>query len=463
MKRFSTLRVRFALWVAGLLLIALVAFGAFVYASVARSLYSTVDESLVMSASQAVAAVNIENGLVSFADLIPESGRAADMLRARGVSLRVLDTAGTTLAGSGIYHTLPVPAGSVVAALHRQATYATVADSTVRDPIRVYTMPAIEDNKVIGIVQVARSLVSVQQTLDQLLAALLIVGPLLILFAACGGYFLAGRALAPIDQIARTAQRISAKDLSARLDLPPIDDEVGRLATTFDDMLARLDAAFRRERQFTADASHELRTPLAAMQAILGVMRAQRRTVEDYEFALADLAFEADRLHALVDHLLALARGDTLRPASSAPVDLSILLADVVDSLRPLAETKDIVLTCTVPDGLILAGDSDGLIRLFVNLIDNAIKYTDHGAVTVAAAQNANRIGVMVTDTGPGIPVEHLPLIFDRFYRVEAARTSAGAGLGLAIAYEIVQAHAGAIEVSSTVGAGTIFTVWLPT
>jgi signal transduction histidine kinase len=235
------------------------------------------------------------------------------------------------------------------------------------------------------------------------------------------------------------------------------------LASTFDAMLARLDNAFRRERQFTADASHELRTPLAAMQAILSVMREQQRTPEDYERALADLAEEADRLRGLVENLLRLARRGSQSIPSPEQVDLSALLGDVTDALRPLAEAKGLSLSSTIGDGLVLMGDRDSLIRLFVNLLDNAVKYTERGTITVHANLANHMLKAAISDTGPGIAPEHLPHIFDRFYRVDTSRASPGTGLGLAIALDIARAHGGTIEVSSLVGVGTSFTVLLPT
>jgi signal transduction histidine kinase len=278
-----------------------------------------------------------------------------------------------------------------------------------------------------------------------------------------GGYFLASRALAPIDQMTRTAQRISAEDLSARLNLPSTNDEVGRLAATFDHMLARLDEAFQRERQFTADASHELRTPLAAMQAIIGVIRAERRKPQDYELALDDLAEETDRLRSLTENLLLLARRDTNQPMVFDEVDIALLLRDLSDSLRPLAEKKGLSLVSNLPERLMINGDSDGLIRLFVNLLDNAIKYTPSGSITISMSLPANNmLTVAITDTGVGIPANDLPHIFDRFYRVERSRATRGSGLGLAIAAEIVQAHRGTIEVTSNPGEGTTFSVRLP-
>ena len=224
-------------------------------------------------------------------------------------------------------------------------------------------------------VQISESLNNVDESLRRLLTALLLGSPVLVIAAGFGGFLLAGRALAPIDEITNTARRISAEDLTGRLNLPESRDEVGRLASTFDDMLARLDGAFRRERRFTSDAAHELRTPLTAMQAILSVTAQRRRTPAEYDAALADLADETAQLSSLTDDLLRLARAEQ-PPVMIEHLDLAVLLPDVADSLRPLAEAQGLVLACGVEGDATLDGDSDALIRLFSNLIDNAIKYT---------------------------------------------------------------------------------------
>jgi signal transduction histidine kinase len=279
---------------------------------------------------------------------------------------------------------------------------------------------------------------------------------------ALAGYFLADRAIAPIDSITRAARRISTEDLSARLNLADTGDEVSRLTSTFNDMLARIEYGFQRERQFTLDASHELRTPLTAMQAILSLVREGTRPVQEYRQALDDLAGETDRLHGLVEDLLRLARGDRHQAGELTRVDLSIMLCDVADSLRPLADAKGLSLRCDVPPTLMLMGDSDSLIRLFVNLLDNAIKFTEHGGVTVTGKCEADLLTVEIADTGHGIAPEHLTRIFDRFYRVETSRSSGGTGLGLAIARQIVQAHSGTIVAKSAVEQGTTITLQLP-
>lgn len=459
-----TLRVRFALWTAGLLLVALALFGLFVFANMSRSLSAGVDETLRFTALQLIAEVEVHGNDLIFIESFMEDPQYAQ-LREQGLSVRLFNLDGQPVQAFGPYQDLPQPQGAPINP-DQPGEFITLTDPGSRDPVRVYSVHVVEGGKGVGTLQVAQNLKNVQRTLDLLLTTLLIGGPLVVVGAGCGGYFLAARALAPIDKITRTARQISANDLSARLNLPETDDEVGRLAATFDSMLARLDDAFRRERQFTADASHELRTPLSAVQAIIGSTLARRRAPAEYEQALIDLSQEAENMRALMEGLLHLARSDSAQqPVKFEAVDLSILLKDVVDSLRPLAEDTGLKLTEDVPDdGLTLMGDSDGLIRLSVNLVDNAIKYTKQGCITVSARrQDDHRLIVTVSDTGVGIAPEHVSHIFDRFYRVDPSRSKEGIGLGLAIARSVARTHGGDITVQSQLGKGTTFLVQLST
>lgn len=449
MTRLRTLRVRFALWTSGLLLATLTVFGAFVYFNMARGLSAALDNSLTINASQVAAGLNIDNGRLILSDSLIEAPENAD-LRGSGFTIRILTPEGSVIQEFGLYHNLPLSSAQ---------SFSTFTDSSSQTNIRVYTQPVYDNNQLVAIVQVAQSLDDMEDILDKLLTTLLISIPTLVTIAGFSGYFLASRALAPIDHITITARRISAEDLSARLIIPATNDEVGRLSQTFNDMLVRLEDSFQRERQFTNDASHELRTPLTAMQAILGMIREKRRSPEEYEQALDDLSEETDRLRTLVENLLRLARGDKSKSSEFEEINLSTLLKDVSDSLRPLAEGKGLSLNCNVSENLIVLGDSDELIRMFVNLLDNAIKYTKRGEVRVSAKRDDNKITIQVTDTGIGIASEHLLHIFDRFYRVDKSRTEYGSGLGLAIAKEIINAHGGQISIHSIPKEGTTMTV----
>lgn len=478
MKYLKTLRVRFALWTAGLLLAALMLFSSFVYIRMAQSLADSVDSALRFAVSQVLDEADIAEGELVSVDEFLEDMSSTPLIE-HGFSFRLLNGAGQTLQEYGPYRALPQPPRQDLRQVNFTASpatrsvydnqpgiFTTFTDAVWRHPVRVYTAPIVEDGQVVGTIQVAQNLNGVQQILNQLLITLLVGGPLLMVIAGAGGYFLAARALSPIDKITRTAQQISARDLSARLNLPNTDDEAGRLAATFDSMLARLEDAFRRERQFTSDASHELRTPLSAMQTIIGSTLTRRRAPTEYEQALIDLSQEAEHMRTLTEGLLQLARNDATRqPTKFEHVNLTILLKDVVDSLRPLAEDKGLKLIDNeLDDSLTLMGDSDGLIRLFVNLLGNAIKYTEQGCITISAKPKDDEfLAVTVSDTGVGITPEHLPRIFDRFYRVDGSRSTNGSGLGLAIALNVAYAHGGNIAVESQIGKGTTFIVQLST
>ena len=460
MKLIRTLRARLALSVTGLILAFLATFGGGIYFTFSRSLYTEVDDTLSLSAEQVLASLYEDNGSIQMLTQDPNATHLAEFnaFTQRGVTLIVLSSKGEILESVGPYSDdpLPVPASLV------QPLLQTIRETEQNDRIRVYILPIFEGGHILGWIQSIQGLGSAEETLDRLRTMFLVGTGLLSLLAGFAGYFLAGRALTPIDEITNTARHISTADLSARLGLPDTGDEVSRLANTFDEMLGRIESGFARERQFTSDASHELRTPLTAMKTILNFIREGERPPQEYRQALDDLAEETDRLQGLVENLLQLARGERGLKLQKEEIDLSLLLADVADSLRPLAEEKDLTLTCDLPPVLGIAGDTDQLIRLIVNLLDNAIKYSEQGPIRLSAEERDGNALIEVSDTGIGIPPEHLPHIFKRLYTVDPARSSGGAGLGLSIAHQIVQAHGGRIEVQSEVGKGSTFTVYLP-
>ena len=456
--KINTLRLRFALWVGGFLFASLLLFGGYVYASMSHNLNAAVDDALRLNATQTMGLLNVENGHIILTDNLLENDTDMEALRTRGFTVRFLDVNGNPLGGFGANWNAP-PASTKIG---EKPSFSTTTEPGGEPDNRVYTLPVLDNNRIAGYVQTSQNLDFVQQTLERLLLSLLVGIPFLTLLSAFGGYFLAGRALAPVDAITQTARRISAHDLSARLNLTDGGDELGRLASTFDEMLGRLDESFHRERQFTADASHELRTPLAAMQTIIGVTRSQKRTTTDYEQALDDLGEETNRLRSLTEDLLSLSRGVRSAQNQNEQVDLSSLLEDVIETMTPLAETKGLVLECRVTPNVTINSDRDGLIRLFVNLVDNAIKFTESGIVSVSAQVKGQDIHVAIKDTGVGIAQEDLAHIFDRFYRADTSRTESGAGLGLAIALQIAHVLGGDIAAESELGAGSTFIVTLP-
>jgi len=329
------------------------------------------------------------------------------------------------------------------------------------DHRRVITEPLIIDGKVRGYIQAAASLRTVDAAIDRLLKIMLIGGTITLLISLLVGDYLARRALRPIDAIAQTAKQITAADdLSRRIPYSGPPDELGELTHTFNNTLERLEKLFNVQRRFVADVSHEMRTPLTT---ILGNIDLMRRIGPD-EQAMAAIASEARRMSRLVEDLLLLAKADAGRlPLEQTHVELDSLLLDVFRQGQMLS--RDVAVELGHVEPARVMGDVDRLKQLLLNLVSNGIKYTPPGGrVTLALRCEGTHALLTVSDTGIGIPPEDLPHVFDRFYRVDKARSRAqgGTGLGLSIAQWIAEAHGGDITVTSAVDAGTVFTVRLP-
>jgi len=314
--------------------------------------------------------------------------------------------------------------------------------------------------------QIEAPLAHMQDQVDALKRILIYAAGVMLLISAAGGWLLAGRALKPIDELTRRARQITAHDLSQRLNLDQ-EDELGRMAATFDDMIGRLQEAFERQKRFTSDASHELRTPLTVMQAELGLALTRPRAAEHYRHTLLSMDEEVSRLSLIVNDLLTLTRIDVDPVAiQHQPVVLNELLGGLARRVGMIAAERDIAVEVEGLQPATITGDATRLRQLFTNLLDNAVTYTpDGGRVTVRLESARDGARVTVGDTGIGIAAEHLPRIFERFYRTSEARAhhAHGTGLGLAISWSVVQAHQGEIAVQSTLGQGTTFTVFLPT
>jgi signal transduction histidine kinase len=342
--------------------------------------------------------------------------------------------------------------------------------------------PLVVEHTPIAIIILGRP-VDPNGQLKGLIVSLLLGGLGTFAFALLGGYWLAGRAMAPVRTITRTAREIGEADLNRRLHLGR-HDELGELADTFDGMLGRLQAAFNRQRQFTADASHELRTPLTIVGLQADQALERRRSPDEYEHALQVIHSENEFMAALVNDLLTLARMDAGQTQLRfEPLDVSDIALDVVERLSPLANHAHVEIEIEDLPEVIVQGDRQYLSQMMINLIENAIKYAGGEGHKVKVSGGTRNSGgknwgwVRVEDDGPGIPAEHLSHLFDRFYRVDQARTRgsesehgkeygegspSGSGLGLSIVDWIVKAHNGQIDVHSELGKGTTFEVDLP-
>ncbi len=460
---FRSIRARLTLWYVGILAVILILFAAGAYAAMRRTLNESLDDGLENRAFFA-------HELLVF----DESGRPGldwpeDDPNLDDAFQRIIGVDGEILFdNSRAFGDIAVDGDALARALAGDPHRGTV-DAGAQQA-RVFTIPIEHDGLIVGALQAGESTSDVKDTLRILLLVFAVALPAGLVLATGGGYWLSSRALGPIDKITRAAHDISERDLSRRLALDLPDDEVGRLARTFDGMIERLDAAFQRQRQFTADASHELRTPLTAIRGQIDVALQRPRDAAAYQQVLATINEQVERMTRLVGGLLMLARTDAraLR-IERERVDIAGLVRSVADQVRPLVERKGLLLDVVGSGDPVVNGDEGLLLQLVLNLVDNAIKYTETGGITLSwravedSPGRADRVAqVTVSDTGPGIDPEDRARIFERFYRVGAARTpEGGAGLGLSICRWIAVEHGGDVTVESS-GAGSQFTVSLP-
>ncbi len=459
MLRFNSIRARLTLWYVLLLAITLAIFSGGVYFALRASLYRSLDDS-IQSRINIIRALSVDDGALNVAGLeIPgDPGEGEEFVR-------IYDTQGVlVLDNSGEEYRPLLDTEAVGDALAGNESRRRIRAGGVS--LRVVAAPIRTDAGVAGVVEVGLADEDVRETLTALLLIIGLAYPVVLIVTSGGGAFLAGRALAPIDSVTQMARRISAEDLGQRLALDLPDDEAGRLATTFDEMIERLDQAFRRQRQFTADASHEMRTPLTAIKGQTEVVLQRDRGPDEYREVLRGVNAEIDRLIRLVGSLLTLARADAARiPIDRERLSVESLVNDAIESIRPLAVEKGLSLTVeNSPERQIFA-DQDLLLQLLLNLLDNAAKYTPSGgSITVSWRGEGGGIAIAVADTGPGIAPDQQAQVFERFYRVDSARSrrQGGAGLGLSICLWIAEAHGGSIELKSEPGQGSTFSLKLP-
>jgi signal transduction histidine kinase len=354
---------------------------------------------------------------------------------------------------------LIVAAGILLLFVNAAARLASIPGEqvTLANPVTGFAFPAT--------VVEQQAAIAHQQTLDQLRFYSILGFVVILAGGLVVGWMVSGRALRPIGQIASVAERISASNLKERIGLDGPDDELKRLADSFDDMVDRLDREFERQRQFVADASHELRTPLTALQLGIDSVRADPNAgIDDYRRVADDAAEATLRMRRLVEDLLALADGSP--PPAPAPVALGPLAEAVCEELEPLAAARSVHVASAVPAGIVALGDSGSLRRVLRNLVENAIRYNhDGGHVMVElAAAPPGYAAIAVRDDGIGIPAEAQPRIFDRFFRVDRGRSRAegGSGLGLSIVAKLVASMGGSIALESAPGQGSRFILVLP-
>lgn len=456
---FDSVRTRLTIWYAGVLALSLVAFAFLVYYGVSRNFYAHQDESL-HSTAHTVASVYQEE-----LDEVHSAAKANEVVLKEIIFpnhyVEIIDQDGNVVASSDNLSSgvIPIPAKIRAIARQQSAGYASINN------LRVAVVP-LSSNQDLGYAVVAEPLSVIDTALSRVRRDFLAGVPLILLLATAGGYFLALKSLSPITSMNQQLQRITADNLSSRLDVSNPRDELGRLTTTLNQLLERLEASFKEQQRFVADASHELRTPLAILRGETDVALEKERGPDEYRQSLMLITEEAERLSRIVDDLFILARRPIDAPSvAKERVDLGRIVSDCARAAQVLAARKNLSLQVIATTPLTATGDDDLLKRLILNLLDNAVKYTPAGgSIQIGLTSRNGNARIVVQDTGIGIPEPDQPHVFDRFYRVDKARSRGlgGAGLGLSIAQWIVKVHRGSISVQSQPGNGSEFVVELP-
>ncbi|HTP03211.1 MAG TPA: ATP-binding protein [Anaerolineales bacterium] len=484
---FSSIRFRLTLWFVLILAVVLAIFSAFIYASQSRDLRVDAVQGMQSKLSRLQDYFQSEawqNSTLSPAQ-VPDTNDQVPLQP--GDFMLVSTTGGQILQDWGAKpqdppHLVGGLISASAASQNRdsgvyQQTIA-VTDQSNRTSNSSYlflVIPVLRHNTLVGFL-VLGSPSPLAAQLRKLSISLLLGSLGMLVIAFIGGLWLADRAMRPVKSIAQTARSISETDLSRRLNLRG-RDELAQLGGTFDNMLARLQTAFERQRRFVADASHELRTPLTIVNLEVGRVLSGSRKTAEYKHALQVVDLESTRMTRLVNDLMTLARMDNGQTIlQHEKLDLSEVAVEAYERMLPLARRHQIALDIGDMSDLPVNGDRQYLLQMISNLIENAIKYSEadgHVRIeTEPANSNEHPVALLrVTDTGPGIPAEHLPHLFERFYRADASRardpqedsaSPTGTGLGLSIVAWIVESHGGHIEVRSEIGKGTTFDVALP-
>lgn len=459
------LRVRLTLWYGSALAMVLITFSVVLYVLTARNLRDDVDQSLEETATAAVRSLQ-ERGFLPLIDEEELLSQFPELARIDKF-FQIFSPSGTiTIRSPNIrQHEVPLSRTALEATFNGQ-TILESAKYPHEPPLRLISVPIIHRGNLLYIVQVGTSMESIEDTLRRFLILLFVAVPIALAVSLAAGWFLAGRALRPVDAITLAAQRIAAGDLSQRLTMPAAPDEIGRLAGTFNNMIGRLDTSFRQIRQFTSDASHELRTPLTVMKGETELILRRPRALEDYQSVLESNLEEIDRMTRIVEELLFLSRADMGEvKMESKPVLLEMLVEDIHRQAPLLGQDRNIEVVLGAVMPALVQGDELRLRELLLNLVENAVKYSHPGGkVEIGLVTNGQEAVLSVTDQGIGIGSDDHTKIFNRFFRTDGARahTKKGTGLGLAICAWIAEFHKGRISVKSGVGQGSTFTVTLP-
>jgi two-component system OmpR family sensor kinase len=480
-----SLRLRLTLWYSGILAVTLLLFGIGLYFFLHYYQYNDLEKTLKQNAEttysriQKNIGISLKNGLVLGLELESRDFYSTNtFLQLYNVQLNTVHQS-ANLQYYGVK--LPIHLDKM-----QESQNFFIKEEVEGQDLLIYNIGLYGelDGKLLGVLQAAVPIGKYELFFDKLQYILAFLALITILIAASIGWFLARKALMPIDQVIAAANQIeNGDDLDRRILYNGPNDEIGRLTSTINGMLARiqvtyveLDEAYRAQRRFVSDASHELRTPLTTIRGNVDLLEkmwkktsgnAQLANPEQMEIsleAMQDIAGEAQRMSRLVNDLLALARADAGFQMEKSPLELKPLVEEVVRRAQFLPRTADWELgELEDLQGSIVQGNRDYIQQLLFILIENAFKYTPEGVVKLDALRSKTQVGVRISDTGIGMDKGEIPMIFDRFYRADPSRgQTSGTGLGLSIAKWIIDEHKGSIEVTTSKDKGSVFVIWFP-
>ena len=478
---YKSIRFKITILYMAILAVTLTSFSAILYHNVSRGLYSNMDTLLKSKAGGISKAIDT---YWEASRLESQEGPAAQdvlLLKRRNVNfskvaqkwvkeesndpalldiiVQVFDADGAIISSSkNIQGLAEISRANFISVMQGKSRFDTVSQ------LGIFTTPVFENEKVAYIVQVTSPITSIQTALNNLRVALFILFPITVLATGVMGAFIAKVTLHPVDNMIKIIHQITAENMKLKIHMPGTKDEIQKLAETFNTMIERLDEAFTSQKQLFEDLSHELKTPLTILKGQFEVILNKVRTQAEYESILKSSLEEINRIIKLAENLLLLARLDSREVLPrKEKVNLTSLIQRIVNNVSALAELNNVVISFKPDNEVTIYGDDNQLKTVFLNILDNAIKYTHpKGNIEISLNTDESSAIVKIRDTGAGIPKEGLDHIFDRFYRVDKSRNASGFGLGLSIAKSIVEAHNGSIMVESKLELGTSFIISLP-
>lgn len=452
----KSIRFRLTLWYSSALIISIAVIFASFYYITKQELYRHTD--IILSSHAKSVAQNIQRQLTESSNFSQKSLLYNEFGAIPGMMLIVTDKNGKILHSSYPNESIANEVEKLFDQVKKAAMEVVLNQNFLSTAQRMILIPLKMENELLGTIMMGHPIDVIQKSLNSLLTNLISLFALLVVPTIFGGWILAKRAIQPVDSVSEQMQRITSENLTEWIKSPQTHDEIETLVSTFNNLLARLEAAFSRERQFIGDVAHELKTPLATQRSMIEVLLSKKRTNEDYKKATTELLVDNQRLINTVKDVLDLAWAEADRTKLSKELtNLSELMEELYEITTQLVKSKKLEVTKRFEKNVYVTGKRDKIFRALLNIVDNAIKYTSKGTISLSLVTANGEVTVKVKDTGEGIAEENMPYIFDRFYRGKKSHRVDGTGLGLAIAYSIITVYKGTLTVRNNEGRGATF------